>query len=646
MRLTLTPPPSYPIPDTLQTHILRPPTLPNRIKTPLPYLRVKRSLGDVGLSLPSLLCADRTLWWSLAVEEVTWDLETEMVEVRFVDGTEERWDLDPEAAFKSDDFVEDSDDEDSKMDLDNEAIEKAFRAAMTSTIKEVKGKGKSPSPPPAIARRSPPSVQSRLHSLCVQLRDAYEDLALGSVPIADEHDYLQLLDMAADPSARIPPEWSNQSLLEFHMKGSSDDECEMSDMSDGSEDERLLSPRKARRRILSPELGEEKDDKAEKKTVINRDFDISTSIRKKSHHKGQLKSRRRPASLAPVASSSTSPLPPARHDYLSFVSLLSTARRTLLDLFSSAIIPSLKDRLDTPTYALWAVSNATRWCRQEAILKGGEVAGDLLRLLHDDGESFDMTDEEDEDELNEKSDEEEWALRRGFPSSQESAGARRERRLKRNPLYELRDDYDLKMWCEKAQARARGIEMEGDNDLAGWSVDRGDDLLSSVGAPRFTQELQPWEVSKPYPSPHLTSSMIKKKSLDFVALAAKLSTPTKSKSKSNQPLPPPPSARSTSMMQSLYLSHPSTDASPPLTDCSDDEYFESGSLHGPAFFCPEDVLSESFLPPRLPKALVKSSPAMPLGKEMEMMRKKVHQELNEIAGVSETWKRGRWRRQS
>lgn len=638
MRLTLIPPPSYPIPDTLQTHILRPPTLPKEVKTPGPYLRAKRTLGDVGLSLPSLLCADRTLWWSLAVEEVTWDLETEIVEVRFVDGTEERWDLDPEAVFRSSGFVKDSDEKDSKMDLDDEAIERAFQAATASITIDVKGKGKSPSPPPPAARRSASSIQSRLHSLCVQLRDGYEDLALGSIPIADEHDYLHLLDMAADPSARTPPEWSNQSLFQFHMKGSSDDEWDLGDMSDGSEDEPLVSPRKARGRSSSPELGEEKDDKEKKKAVFDKDIDITTSPKKKNHQKGQLKSRRRPASLAPVASSSNSPLPSARHDYLSFVSLLSTTRRTLLDLFSSSIIPSLKDRLDTPTYALWAVSNATRWCRREAILKGGEVVGDLLRLLHDDGESFDMTDEEEEDELDGKSDEEEWALRRGFPSSQESAGTRRERKLKRNPLYDLRDDYKLKLWCEKAQARARGVEMEEDNDLAGWSVDRGDDLLSSVGAPRFTHEVQPWEVSKPYPSLGLSTSRIKgKKSLDLVALAAELSSPTKSKSKSksNQPLPPPPSTTSTSMMHSLYFSHPSTDASPPLTDCSDDEYFEPGSLHGPAFFCPEDVLSEGFLPPKLPKALVNPSPAVPLGREMGMMREKVHQQLNEIAGVSE-----------
>ncbi|ORY92731.1 hypothetical protein BCR35DRAFT_7159 [Leucosporidium creatinivorum] len=252
-----------------------------------------------------------------------------------------------------------------------------------------------------------------------------------------------------------------------------------------------------------------------------------------------------------------------------------------------------------------------------------------------------MTDDEDEDELDEDEtgEEDEWTLRRGFPSSPESAGARRERKLKRNVLYELRDDYELKMWCEKAQARARGVEMDDDNDLAGWSVDRGDDLLSSVGAPRFTHDIQPWEVSKPYPALGFSTPKMKgKKKLDLIALGAELD---RSPTKANLPLPPPPSATTTnnisahtSMMHTLYFSHPSTDASPPLTDCSDDEYFEPGSLHGPAFFCPEDVLSEGFLPPRLPKALVNPHPAVPLGREMGVMREKVHKQLNEIAGVS------------
>lgn len=623
MLLTLLPPPSYPIPDTLQTHTLRPPSLPRGVKIPAPYIRAKRSLQDVGIVMPANLCADRAVWWSLAIEEVTWDLESETVEVRFVDGSEERWELDP--AIKSSGFVEDSEEEDTPDEAEMDVDVSASSSDASGSPATTGGKGKSPEP-----RRSSTSVVERLRTLCIQLRDAYEDIGLGAIPINDEQDYLRLLHMAADPSVRAPAEWTNQSLFDFHMRGSSDDECAIE--TDDSDDEVLVSARVARATTPGLEVDEAGD-------IHVGPAPTSSPSKKSPTFRGQFKSRRRPLSLDPVASTSTSlpTQPPAPHDYLSFVALLSTVRHTLLDLFSSKIIPKLKERLDTPTYALWAVGNAARWCRRQAILTGGEVARDMMQLLDDDGVTFDASDDDDEDdELEEGEDEDEWALRRGAGgSSPESAGGRRERRLRRNVMYDVMDDYALRMWCEKAQVRAHG--MSEDDELQGWSFDRGDDLIASVGAPKFVDGVQPWEVSKPYPTlvgfqPASRIGTQSKKKVTLESLAAALdSSPTKST------LPPTngdSSAARADALRDLYFGGPGTDASPPLTDCDDDDYFEPGSAQAPEFFCPEDTLGEAFLPPKLPRTLVDAEPFLPLGRDMAKMRERVHEGLNEIAGVS------------
>lgn len=97
MLLTLRPPESYTVPDTLQTHHIDPPSLPQDIRAPAPYINLRRALQNVGIAIPSILCADRTLWWSFAVGQVTWDLGLDQVEVRFTDGTVERWNIDPDA---------------------------------------------------------------------------------------------------------------------------------------------------------------------------------------------------------------------------------------------------------------------------------------------------------------------------------------------------------------------------------------------------------------------------------------------------------------------------------------------------------------------------------------------------------------------
>lgn len=91
MRLTLVPPSSLLIPEALQSHDVAPPRLPKNVRAPQVYTVVRRSLYSLGIEMPSLMCADRTVWWSLAVDEVVWDCDTEMVEVTFTDGSIEQW---------------------------------------------------------------------------------------------------------------------------------------------------------------------------------------------------------------------------------------------------------------------------------------------------------------------------------------------------------------------------------------------------------------------------------------------------------------------------------------------------------------------------------------------------------------------------
>lgn len=97
MLLTLRPPDSYTIPEALQTHTISLPSLPQDVRAPATYVAMRRALLGVGIRIPSLLCADRTVWWSFAIGHVTWDLELEQVVVKFTDGMVECWSLDPDA---------------------------------------------------------------------------------------------------------------------------------------------------------------------------------------------------------------------------------------------------------------------------------------------------------------------------------------------------------------------------------------------------------------------------------------------------------------------------------------------------------------------------------------------------------------------
>lgn len=94
MLLTLKPPEPYNVPSTLQTHPFPLPSLQPEVRAPASFIAMRRALFRLGIEIPSVLCADRTFWWTFAVGQVTWDLDVEQVEVKFADGTVERWNLD------------------------------------------------------------------------------------------------------------------------------------------------------------------------------------------------------------------------------------------------------------------------------------------------------------------------------------------------------------------------------------------------------------------------------------------------------------------------------------------------------------------------------------------------------------------------
>lgn len=78
MHLTLVPPPSYPIPKTLQSHDIPPPSGQAFLKLPKVglYMRERRALELLGLPvIRQILTLDRTMWWSHIVDEVFWNLE-------------------------------------------------------------------------------------------------------------------------------------------------------------------------------------------------------------------------------------------------------------------------------------------------------------------------------------------------------------------------------------------------------------------------------------------------------------------------------------------------------------------------------------------------------------------------------------------
>ncbi|GAA6027353.1 hypothetical protein JCM8097_002620 [Rhodosporidiobolus ruineniae] len=634
MLLTLVPPASYPIPVTLQTHDIPQPSFPAGLKVPLAWLRSRRALQKLGLNLPhSSLAADKTIWWHFAVVEVTWDLEDELLLVRFADGTEDRWELGADDdTVKSSEFVTDS--------LDEEAAKP-----------EREEKDRVDSPATVSPRRprpwAPSTVLAKLQRLSVELRSAYEDLSTSAAhnprapDISTEGDFRELMLLSANPSRKVPFEWSSaQTYYEYAMDGV-----------DGGEDDRETSAGPS-------QVGGEVESTTSSKSTPDPFWSS-----------GEFRSVRRPRRLAPDRSSRSAP---TTHDYLSLVHLLTRVREYLADLFAATVIPKLRDSLP-PTYALWLADSAIVWCRRQAVDKSAEAAQLVLELVEDDADDLEASEPEREPDIAVFDPDSDFdgdavslvgSLAGGggggvmddsgiaWLGSDDSGGGelldrysywldeRRQKRLSDNPLRSLKDDFQLRCWAEGALERRREAQR--------------DEWTSGPNRPQWVRAPEEWEVSRSVegdsdldePAREVGGLVRGRKGGRGggvrVPLAFKPKTVT-------TPPTSPPGDETGSSSRGFFdvpgLDLPSSIGGGDSDDDDDDadldadgdvEMDDPPSLlslrrYSPEYFYPEDLVGEAFLPKRLSREVVEVR--RDRGKTMERMRAKLHEKLNQVAGL-------------
>ncbi|GAA5835659.1 hypothetical protein JCM11251_002987 [Rhodosporidiobolus azoricus] len=584
MRLTLRPSSSYLIPPTLQSHLVPLPTLPppSKLKTPNAFLKARRRLSELGLVLPHVLAADRSLWWQFAIREVEWDLEDEQVVVSFRDGSEERWDL-GENDIKSCELIEDS-------------------------SEEVGGKIESGGGNVKDGRRSPwtPSlVLAQLRQLCVELRSAYEDVGTAQDPLAPdfsgESDYLELMKLSADPKRCIPIEWSDAQKLYEYVH---DVNGELS-----GENEEEGPPTR-------PSQSEAKGDDEEDPFRFT----------------GQFVSRRRPRQLDSSLRVEGGIATRIRHDYLSLIHLLNQVRQYLADLFSLTVIPKLRHILP-PTYSLWAVDGAIVWTRRQAVESSADVAQLILDLLDDDGDE--LSDFGSDDQL-----EPDIAVFDGIANYEpdDLLQARfslnwhdQEKRRQDNPLFALKDDYQLRCWCESALYRRRETKNKE------WAA--------SPGKPAWSRPIEPWSVAlsveggSDLDEPRSgNGGMGGRKRGGFRGIGG-LPASLQPKTLTTPPTSPPGGDLDTAYDEDDEfpgeIAVPELEASTSSGEETDEEEYDASlsrvRSRSTAFFYPEDLVDEHFLPVRLPKEVVMSRKDR--GREMEKRRAELHEKLDEVAGL-------------
>lgn len=528
MLLSLIPPPALAIPEALQSHSLAMPTpaFSAGARQPLAYTRLKKALAKLGITMPSVLAADRALWLSTIVEEVRFDIECLEVAVEFVDGTVERIGLSEEGASTlSQEYVVDSQTDELQEDV----------------------------PAPAPRQSATPSLFERLRTLSLTLRDAWEDVSLlqrDGVPlVSSDDDMATLITLAANPCSKLPDRWrSHPSEID------ESDEVEPEDTQDTVSSASTLDPVKyhgqlhSRRRLTS--------------TIISQDGSASPPASQ--------------ASYTPVASLKRAV------DVESFVDILEQTRHALVDLFSSEVLPVLRERLP-PTFGIWAAANASKWCQRKAILGGEELAQLLTQLMADDGDDFDPSESEESDFDSDVSDGRLDEMMTAVAAAKER---RREGRSRANVMYELRDDWDLKRWCKLAEDKAQRLLYDGP-EHAPCTV-------------------KPWAVDRPYPAEELA------------ALPSKAVTRSSGKALSAQRSSTPPTSPPAADEYDTDVEHaPEDDGATPRSS---------------RFFYPPDPLGFSFLPARLPRRILEPSTAT-MGEDTRATKRQVARTLNVIAGL-------------
>ncbi|GAA5981645.1 hypothetical protein JCM10908_004549 [Rhodotorula pacifica] len=587
MQLTLVPSDAYPVPQALHTHELRTPAFrPRKASTvPQSWQSARKALANIDLRLPDPLAADATAWWQFAVQAVEWNLELDEVIVTFVDGSEERWDLSPDARLRSSPMVIDSDMEDAQGSPDPHLSV--------------------PPPTPSVPAQSrwhPDAVSACLRSFAVKLRSAYEDLgtAAASDPaapdISSENDFRLLMLLAAEPSREIPFEWSDaQTMYEYAMMGVDDDESDANELEGAHQEGR---PNTWRDELRRPSQGRRLD--------IDEPGDVDPF-----KYTGHFRSRRRD-----TVKKTRNGHAAKGYDYLSVIDLLSQIRTYLCELFPATVIPVLRERLP-PTYTLWAVDGAIVWARREAIRKARGAAELSTLLLDDDGDCFDygtksttsagssqgsathdIIIDDSFDMLDRVADFDEW-----------QAEERRQERLANNPLRLLRDDYELRNWCVDVIERARMLELSDDGSRDAYTPDwirpvPSFDVAAAIGnyssdSDRNSRRKRRFRLSEVGPSSSPPSSPL--------GCSADGGSPSE-----------------------LSRSDSETETSD-FDELSDEDIRVSATRVSDDFFYPPDPLSEGFLPRRLPKELVE--PNVQRGPELEEARMHLYRALNQIAGL-------------
>ncbi|GAA5907190.1 hypothetical protein JCM8208_006716 [Rhodotorula glutinis] len=600
MQLVLVPPTSLPIPRRLQTHEIPTPVVDTHLddlRIPRGFLVARKALKNVGLEQKNYLAFDSTAWWQVVVRSVEWNLEDEALVVTLVDGTEERWDLAADGGgARSEAFI---------AGEDGMSTTEPGGNAQDGDVQMRDG-----TVPRHGSPWAPSTVLEHLHALCTGLRSAYEDLGMvrefddRAVEIDSEDDWSALHDLSADHDMMVPFALSDaQSSYEYAMSGLDEDD------DSGASQRRINSSRRARRPSQAASVGSEDDSDGD-------------SAKYTGQFVPQYRDRSTKASLAVEE-------PMHQHDYLSTIHLLARIRAYLANLFARVVIPKLRDTLPV-TYSLWAASGAVVWCRREAIRLGGEVARLMLDLLEDDGDVFDAdsASEPSQPDILVADEDDEYALGPSFvgsahqsPSSggmydelaEWRAEERRIQRLSHNVLISLQGDYELRRWCEAAIERARTFALSAE--------------LVEVAPPRWIEPVPSQEVSHTLDGDE--SDLDQPPSKRVFEYRRPRST---SSAAASPPTSPPPETVEPRRKRARSLTE-SLGSDDSIDDGSSDEDDELDSLMRleTDFFYPEDPLDEEFLPPRLPKELVRASASR--GDEMEEHRARVHELLNKINGL-------------
>lgn len=554
MLFTLIPPPALALPDNFQSHKLSPPTHSARKsgpKHPFAYTRIKRALERLGLRAPSILVADFAIWRTVAVHEVTFDLDACEILVVFIDNTSESFPLEFEESPEiSQEYVVETDDEESQKERMRKKLVEKSRYHGKATL------------------------FAKLQKLSMDLRDAWEDVSILSDEngplVSTREDFDLLIELTSKPSAKLPRRWRRQVAKERM-------EVDHHEQDEGSwELEKLATPHSQPFTQSNTALSPPEDPEKYSGQLVSRRRANSTSLSDAVPSASPGSSYESPNSLKPT------------HDVKSFLALLESTRHALIDLWSTDVLPLLKERIP-PNFSLWITTNAARWCKMKAVVERAKLAKMLTELAVDEGNVIDATDSEAEDSSFDESDSEldedmvdQHHLRKKAKDDRESS------RWSKNLLFVMRDDYDLLKWCADAESSAREMDYDGPE--------------------RAPFTITPWPIERSYidkPPPLARATRSNSSAARMTSSSA--TTSALNRKSSARVLTPPTSPLGEA-----------TDE-----DCSSDEDDALHFLETDDFIYPPDPMGYKFLPERLPHSFSTRADDTDLGPEMKLIKIKV-----------------------